>query len=60
MSVKKVVDVGHRVVFEKGNGYIEDVQSKEKMHLSERGDVYFIKLWTKIRSGFDGRAKRKC
>ena len=52
LSVKKVVDVGHRVVFEKGNSYIEDVKNREKIHLTERGGMYFIKLWTKSRSGF--------
>ena len=39
LSVKKVVEVGHRVVFEEENSYIEDVKTKEKMHLQERGGM---------------------
>ena len=47
LSVKKMLEVGHRVVFDPTGSYIEDVHTHEKMRLKERNDVFFLALWTK-------------
>ena len=47
LSVSKIVRKGHRVVFELGNSYIEDLSTGECMALKERGGMYMLKLWAK-------------
>ena len=47
MSVSRMIGAGHRVVFEPGGSYVEDLQSRETMALREKSDMFFLKLWTK-------------
>ena len=50
LSVSKIVRNGHRVVFEQGSSYIEDLSTGERMAMRERGGMYMLKLWA--RKGF--------
>ena len=53
LSVKKMVDTGHKVVFASEGSYIEDRRTFERMHLKEKNGMFFLKLWTKSpKSGF--------
>ena len=47
LSVKKMLEVVHRVVFDPTGSYIEDVNTHEKMRLKERSGMFFLALWTK-------------
>ena len=47
LSVHKLVQTGHRVVFDSQNSYIEDRDTKEKMWLQEKGGMYMLKLWVR-------------
>ena len=47
LSVRRMVDAGNRVVFEKSGSYIEDPHAGEVMYLEERQGMYVLKLWTK-------------
>ena len=47
LSVKRMVGVGHRVVFEPEGSYIEDVTTFERMRLKERSGMYFLSIWSK-------------
>ncbi len=47
LSVSNIVRNGHRVVFEQGNSYIEDLSTGECMAMRERGGMYMLKLWAK-------------
>ena len=47
LSVKRMVDAGHRVVFDPTGSYIEDVKTYEKMSLRERSGRFFLSLWIK-------------
>jgi myosin heavy subunit len=47
LSVKKVVDAGNRVVFEKDGSYIEDVKTGERMWMREEHGMYMLKMWIK-------------
>ena len=59
LSVRRMVDAGHRVLFDPEGSYIEDVKTYERMHLKEKNGMYFLKVWTKNSIGFfDGRALR--
>ena len=52
LSVKKMVDTGHKVVFALEGSYIEDRRTLERMHLKENG-MFSLKLWTKSpKTGF--------
>ena len=42
MSVGKVCDEGHRVVFEAPGGYIEQLESGQRTHFDRRGGVYVL------------------
>ena len=44
LSVKKMLEVGHRVVFDPTGSYIEDVNTHEKMRLKERNGMFFLAL----------------
>ena len=52
LSVRRVTQAGNRVVFEENSGYIEDVQTGEKMWLKEKDGMYILKLWVRK----DGKA----
>ena len=53
LSVKKMVDTGHKVVFASEGSYIEDRRTFERMHLKEKNGMFFLKLWTKSpKTGF--------
>ena len=61
LSVKKMVEAGHRVVFDPKGSYIEDVRTQEHMSLKEKNGMFFITLWTKgSKKVFEGRAWRQC
>ena len=47
LSVSKVTKSGSRVVFDTDGSYIEDKNSGEKMHLTEKNGMYMLNLWTK-------------
>ena len=44
MSVSKICDAGHRVIFEKQGGYIEHVDSGERTRFARRGGVYALQV----------------
>ncbi len=52
LSVNKLVQSGHRVVFEKEGSYIEDTDSGEVMKLKEVGGMYMLKMWIPRKAGF--------
>ena len=45
MSVMRLVQAGHRVVFDEPGAYIEHKASKERIWLQEQGGMYMLKLW---------------
>ena len=47
LSVKKMVDAGHKVVFASEGSCIEDRSTFERMHLKEKNGMFFLRLWTK-------------
>ena len=47
LSVKKVVQSGHRVVFAPEGGYIEDLSNGEQLKLHENGGMYVLKMWAR-------------
>jgi len=51
LSVKRVLQAGNRVVFEKSGSYIEDETSGERMYLHEEGGMYMLKLWVRKPNG---------
>ena len=58
LSVRRMVDLGQRVVFEKAGGYIEDCRTGKKMWMTEDRGLYMLKMWIKPRivGVFRGRA----
>ena len=44
MSVGKVCDEGHRVIFEKTQGYIEHILTGERTMFERRGGVYVLEV----------------
>ena len=47
LSVRKMVNAGNRVVFDRHGSYIEDAQTGEIMNLEEKQGMYILRLWTK-------------
>ena len=47
LSVKKVVQSGHRVVFDPEGGYIEDLSNGEQLKLHESGGMYVLRMWAR-------------
>ena len=45
MSVARLVQAGHRVVFDAPGAYIEQKDSRERIWLHEQGGMYMLKLW---------------
>ena len=58
LSVKRMVDKDHKVVFEKAGGYIEDCKTGTKLWMTEDRGLYMLKMWVKNRivGVFRGRA----
>ena len=52
LSVKKMVDKGHRVVFDPKGSYVQDIVTNERMNMTEKHGMYFISFWTKAARGF--------
>ena len=53
LSVRKMVNAGHRVVFDKDGSYVEDPATGEVMNIEEKQGMYVLRLWAKTnRSGF--------
>ena len=53
LSVKKMVNAGNRVVFDRAGSYIEDPETGEIMHMEEKQGMYVLRLWAKIaKTGF--------
>jgi len=50
--VSKLVKSGHRVVFEEGASYIEDIANGEIMKMKEVGGMFMLKMWVHKGSGF--------
>ena len=57
MSVGKVCDEGHRVIFEKSGGYIEHIATGDKTKFSRKGGVYVLDVELEPISGFTGQGK---
>ena len=51
LSVSKIAQKGHRVVFDSEGSYIEDRETRERLWLQEQGGMYVLKVWVK-RDGF--------
>ena len=47
LSVKRMVEAGHRAVFEPEGSYIEDVRTYERMGLKEKNGMFFLTLWAR-------------
>ena len=47
LSVRKVIRNGHRVVFQEGDSYIEDLRTGDKMTLKDKGGMFVLKMWAK-------------
>ena len=45
MSVHRLVQAGHRVVFDEPGAYIEHKATKERIWLQEQSGMYMLKLW---------------
>lgn len=46
LSVRRMVEHGNTVVFQKGGGYIEDVKG-DRVWINEQDGMYVVKLWVK-------------
>ena len=52
-SVSRICEGGHdRVVFEKGNNYIENLKTGRRTHMREHNGVYIIEAWIDTTAGF--------
>ena len=47
VSVSKIVQGGHQVVFDKDGNYMEDKVTREKLWMEEEHGMYAFKLWVK-------------
>ena len=47
LSARRIVENGHKVVFDKSGSYIADKSSGEKMWLREEGGMYMLKMWVR-------------
>ena len=47
LSVRRLLNTGNRVVFDRSGSYIEDPTTGEIMYLEEKQGMYVLKLWTK-------------
>ena len=45
LSVSKIAEAGHRIVFDDDESFIEDKKTHEKIKLTKRDGVYVVKLW---------------
>ena len=54
LSVRRLTQAGNRVVFDADGGYIEHIETGEKMRMREQGGMYVLKLW--VRRPFQGQA----
>ncbi len=54
LSVRRAIDGGNRIVFEKGWSYIENVSTGEKTWMEEKGGMFMLKVWVP-REGFPGQ-----
>ncbi len=45
LSVSKLAEAGHRVVFYEEQSYIQDRRTGEKMALHKKDGVYVLRLW---------------
>ena len=52
MSVKRLRDSGHAVVFDSDGGRIEHMASGQSVRLSERDGMFMLKLWVPTKAGF--------
>ena len=44
MSVSKICDVGHKVIFESNGGHIEHLSTGQRTQFDRKGGVYTIKV----------------
>ena len=47
LSVNRLLQMGHRVVFDDTGSYIEDKTNGERMWLKEQGGMYMLKMWVR-------------
>ena len=52
LSVSKTVAAGNRVVFGPEGAYIQNVETREKLWLQEKGGMYMLKMWVQNKKGF--------
>ena len=52
MSVKRLRDSGHAVVFDSDGGRIDHLASGSSIRLSERDGMFMLKLWIPTKAGF--------
>ena len=50
LSVRRMVELGHKVTFDANGSYIQHVKTGRRMNLTERRGMYMLKLWTKAPS----------
>ena len=55
-SVKRMVQVGNRVVFESSGSYVEDTHTGSKISMRESGVMYMLKMW--VQRPFQGQANQ--
>ena len=49
LSVQRMVQAGNTVVFSRCGSYVEDDETGERMHMTDKGGMYMLKLWVKRR-----------
>ena len=54
LSVRRVTQAGNRVIFEDSGGWIEDIQTGERLWMQEKDGQYLLKLW--VRKGGEAPA----
>ena len=45
LSVRRALEAGNRVVFEKGQSYIQNVETEKVTWLEEKDGMYIVRLW---------------
>ena len=55
LSVRRLTQAGNKVVFDPKGGYIENMETGERMNMQEKGGMYVLKLW--VQRSFQGQAK---
>ena len=57
LSVKRLCQAGHRVVFDETGSYVEDKRSGEVMEIREDAGEYMLEMWVEDKAGFPGQGR---